>query len=105
MGNSRVTTVGKLAKRLEKEGKRPLLVAADVYRPAAIQQLKVLGEKLRIPVYDEGTGDPVQICRNAVAKAKAIGRNVVIFDTAGRLAIDEPLMAELDTKRFPNNFK
>ena len=72
-GSGKTTTVGKLAKRLEKEGKRPLLVAADVYRPAAIQQLKVLGEKLRIPVYDEGTGDPVQICRNAVAKRRRSG--------------------------------
>ncbi|MFT7623507.1 MAG: signal recognition particle subunit SRP54, partial [Myxococcota bacterium] len=65
-----------------------------------------LGERLRIPVYDEGQGDPVQICRNAVERAKAIGRNVVIFDTAGRLAIDEPLMAELDTivaKTKPDN--
>ena len=102
-GSGKTTTVGKLAKRLEKEGKRPLLVAADVYRPAAVQQLKVLGQKLRIPVYDEGTGDPVEICQNAVAKAKAIGRNVVIFDTAGRLAIDEPLMAELD--RIVDNTK
>ncbi len=95
-GSGKTTTVGKLARLLEKEGKRPMLVAADVYRPAAIQQLKVLGEKLQIPVYDEGAGNPVEICKNALAKAKAIGRNVVIFDTAGRLAIDEPLMVELD---------
>ena len=95
-GSGKTTTVGKLAKWLEKQGKRPLLVAADVYRPAAIDQLKVLGRQLRIPVYDEGAGDPVAICQNAVQKAKAIGRNVVIFDTAGRLTIDEPLMAELD---------
>ena len=95
-GSGKTTTVGKLAKLLEKDGKRPLLVAADVYRPAAVEQLKVLGDRLRIPVYDEGSGDPVQICKNAVERAKAIGRNVVIFDTAGRLAIDEPLMAELD---------
>ncbi len=95
-GSGKTTTVGKLAKLIEKDGKRPLLVAADVYRPAAIDQLKVLGQRLRIPVYDEGAGDPVQICLNAVERAKAIGRNVVIFDTAGRLAIDEPLMAELD---------
>ena len=95
-GSGKTTSVGKLARLIEKDGKRPLLVAADVYRPAAIEQLKVLGQKLRIPVYDEGQGDPVTICRSAVARAKAIGRNVVIFDTAGRLAIDEPLMAELD---------
>ena len=95
-GSGKTTTVGKLARLIEKEGKRPMLVAADVYRPAAIQQLKVLGEKLRIPVYDEGAGNPVEICKNALAKARAIGRNVVIFDTAGRLAIDEPLMLELD---------
>ncbi len=95
-GSGKTTTVGKLAKLIEKDGKRPLLVAADVYRPAAIDQLKVLGQRLRIPVYDEDSGDPVQICRNAVDRAKAIGRNVVIFDTAGRLTIDEPLMGELD---------
>jgi signal recognition particle subunit SRP54 len=95
-GSGKTTTIAKLARLIEKEGKRPMLVAADVYRPAAIDQLKVLGQRLRIPVYDEGAGDPVAICRNAVERAKAIGRNVVLFDTAGRLAIDEPLMAELD---------
>ncbi|MFT5431330.1 MAG: signal recognition particle subunit SRP54 [Myxococcota bacterium] len=95
-GSGKTTTAAKLARLIEKDGKRPMLVAADVYRPAAIAQLKVLGEKLNIPVYDEGAGNPVDICRNAVVKAKAIGRNVVIFDTAGRLSIDEPLMAELD---------
>ena len=95
-GSGKTTTVGKLARLIEKDGRRPLLVAADVYRPAAIEQLKVLGRKLRIPVYDEGAGNPVDICNNAVERAKAIGRNVVIFDTAGRLTVDEPLMAELD---------
>ena len=95
-GSGKTTTVGKLARLIEKEGKRPMLVAADVYRPAAIEQLKVLGRQLKIPVYDEGAGDPVRICSNAVMRARAIGRNVVLFDTAGRLAIDEPLMAELD---------
>ena len=95
-GSGKTTTVGKLARLIEKDGKRPLLVAADVYRPAAVEQLKVLGKNLKIPVYDEGAGDPVTICKNGLEKAKAIGRNVVIFDTAGRLAIDEPLMAELD---------
>ena len=95
-GSGKTTTVGKLARLIEKDGKRPMLVAADVYRPAAIEQLKVLGDRLRIPVYDEGAGDPVEICKNAVARAKAIGRNVVIFDTAGRLTIDAPLMTELD---------
>jgi len=95
-GSGKTTSIGKLARLIEKQGKRPLLVAADVYRPAAIEQLKVLGQKLRIPVYDEGAGDPVEICRNAVERAKAIGRNVVLFDTAGRLTVDTALMAELD---------
>ena len=70
-GSGKTTTVGKLARLIEKDGKRPMLVAADVYRPAAIQQLKVLGEKLKIPVYDEGAGNPVDICKNALARAKA----------------------------------
>ena len=105
-GSGKTTSIGKLARLIEKQGKRPLLVAADVYRPAAVEQLKVLGQKLRIPVYDEGAGDPVQICRNAVERAKAIGRNVVLFDTAGRLTIDTPLMDELDnivTSTEPEN--
>src|SRR5437016_3760843 len=92
-GSGKTTTVGKLARFLEKKHKKPCLVAADVYRPAAIQQLKVIGEQLGIPVYaEEESKEPVEICARAVEWAHTSGRDVVIFDTAGRLAIDEPLM-------------
>lgn len=95
-GSGKTTTAGKLARYLEKQGFRPMLVAADVYRPAAIEQLKVLGEQLGYPVYAETTDDnPVEICFRAMSEARARRRDVVIFDTAGRLAIDEPLMKEL----------
>src|SRR3954447_1447331 len=94
-GSGKTTTVGKLAHYLDKHHKRPLLVAADVYRPAAIDQLKILGEKLGIPVYSEPGGKPPEICEKAVRVAAESGRDVIIFDTAGRLAIDEPLMQEL----------
>src|SRR5215467_10292237 len=95
-GSGKTTTVGKLARFLEKKHKKPVLVAADVYRPAAIQQLKVLGEKLSIPVYaEEDSKSPVEICTKSVEWAHTNGRDTVIFDTAGRLAIDEPLMQEL----------
>jgi signal recognition particle subunit SRP54 len=94
-GSGKTTTVGKLALYLQKRHKRPLLVAADVYRPAAIDQLKVIGERLDIPVFAEPGGDPPDICEKAVRFAAQNGRDVVIFDTAGRLAIDEPLMNEL----------
>ncbi|MCK5800964.1 MAG: signal recognition particle protein, partial [Deltaproteobacteria bacterium] len=95
-GSGKTTTAGKLARHLEKQRKRPLLVAADVYRPAAIDQLKVLGERLNIPVYSDDSGDPVGICERAMLQAAQTGRDVVVFDTAGRLAIDEPLMEELE---------
>src|SRR5262249_49624824 len=95
-GSGKTTTVGKLARYLEKKHKKPCLVAADVYRPAAIQQLQVLGEQLEMPVFaDVESKDPVDICARAVGRAHTSGRDVVIFDTAGRLAIDEPLMQEL----------
>jgi len=95
-GSGKTTTTGKLARYLEKEhGKKPLLCAADVYRPAAIDQLETLGQRLDMPVYSERGGDPVEICQNAVKKASELGRDVILFDTAGRLAIDEPLMEEL----------
>ncbi|MFH1131784.1 MAG: signal recognition particle protein [Pseudomonadota bacterium] len=94
-GSGKTTTTGKLARYLEKKRKRPLLVAADVYRPAAIEQLKVLGDRLKIPVYAEESGDPPGICERAMEHALKTGRDVVLFDTAGRLAIDEPLMQEL----------
>jgi signal recognition particle subunit SRP54 len=96
-GSGKTTTCGKLARHLEKTyKKRPLLVAADVYRPAAIEQLKTLGNKLGMPVFSIPGADPVQICKEAVDFAAKEGCDVIIFDTAGRLAIDEPLMQELD---------
>jgi len=95
-GSGKTTTTGKLASYLERKRKRPLLVAADVYRPAAIEQLKVLGQRLNLPVYSEENGaDPPSICERAMKYAHEKGRDVVLFDTAGRLAIDEPLMQEL----------
>ncbi len=96
-GSGKTTTVAKLARFLsEKYGKKPLLVAADVYRPAAIEQLKVLGRQLDMPVYSDDSGSPPDIADRAFKEAMTRGRDVVIIDTAGRLAIDEPLMAELD---------
>jgi signal recognition particle subunit SRP54 len=95
-GSGKTTTVGKLARWLEKQKKRPLLVAADIYRPAAIDQLKVLGERLEMPVFSVDGASPPDICERAVRHAYETNRDVVIFDTAGRLAIDEPLMQELD---------
>ena len=97
-GSGKTTTTGKLARWLEKtHGKKPMLVAADVYRPAAIEQLKTLGRQLDMPVFSlDGSKDPVKICKEANEAAAQQGRDVVIFDTAGRLAIDEALMQELD---------
>jgi signal recognition particle subunit SRP54 len=96
-GSGKTTSVGKLARHLEsKHGKKPLLVAADVYRPAAVDQLKTLGGQLGVPVFHVEGADPVAICQQAVDHAAQTGRDVVIFDTAGRLAIDEPLMQELE---------
>lgn len=96
-GSGKTTSTGKLARYLkEKMHKRPLLAACDVYRPAAIQQLKVLGQQLDIPVFEQGSDrSPVDIATDAVAHAKAHGNDVVIIDTAGRLHIDEVLMQEL----------
>ena len=96
-GSGKTTSTGKLARYLkEKMHKRPLLAASDVYRPAAIQQLKVLGQQLDIPVFEQGSDrSPVDIASDAVAHAKAHGNDVVIIDTAGRLHIDEVLMQEL----------
>ena len=97
-GSGKTTTCGKLAKLLQREKITPMLVAADLQRPAAIQQLHVLGEQIGAPVYSEpGEQDPVKVCTNAVAKAKAENCKVVILDTAGRLAIDEELMEQLKT--------
>jgi signal recognition particle subunit SRP54 len=95
-GSGKTTTVGKLARYLAGKGRKPLLVAADVYRPAAIQQLKVLGEQLGMPVYSDDSNDPPGIAERAFKEAMTRGRDTVIIDTAGRLAIDEPLMLELE---------
>jgi signal recognition particle subunit SRP54 len=96
-GSGKTTFSGKLAKMLkDKKGKHPLLVADDVYRPAAIEQLKVLGEQIGVHVYSEPENkNPVQIAQNAVKQAKQSGNDVVIIDTAGRLAIDEQMMNEI----------
>ncbi len=96
-GSGKTTHAAKLANMLKnKRRRKPLLVAGDVYRPAAIDQLKVLGEQLEVPVYTEpDSKNPVQIAKNAVAYAKANGLDVVIVDTAGRLAVDEEMMEEI----------
>lgn len=98
-GSGKTTFSGKLSKYLkEKKGKNPLLVAGDVYRPAAIEQLKVLGEQLSIPVYTEdGNQDPVAIAKAAINEARKKGNDLVIVDTAGRLAIDEQMMKEISS--------
>ena len=101
-GSGKTTTIGKLGLLLRKKyHKKPLLVACDVYRPAAIDQLKQLGKELSIEVYEEGKGNPVEISKNAIAYAKQNGYDYVLIDTAGRLHIDEPLMEEL--KNIENN--
>ena len=95
-GSGKTTTSGKLGRLLKKQGKRPLLTACDIYRPAAIKQLQVLGEQLEIPVFTLGDKvSPVEIARQAIEHAKSHGNDVVILDTAGRLHIDEVLMEEL----------
>ena len=95
-GAGKTTMAGKLALHLRKQGRRPLLVAADVYRPAAINQLETLGKQLDIPVYSEGTqADPVSICANGVRQAISSGATTVILDTAGRLNIDEMMMGQI----------
>jgi signal recognition particle subunit SRP54 len=95
-GSGKTTTAAKLARRLQKEGRRPFLIPADVYRPAAITQLKVLGQQIGIPVWETNpAARPVDICRDAIATARSRGHDVVIIDTAGRLHIDEGMMEEL----------
>ena len=96
-GSGKTTTAGKLANFLRKKhSKKPLLVACDVYRPAAIDQLKQLGKQLNIDVYEEGKKDPIDIAKNAIKHAKENKNDYVIIDTAGRLHVDEELMDELD---------
>ncbi len=94
-GSGKTTHSAKLAKMLKSQGHRPLLVACDVYRPAAIAQLQVVGEKAGVPVFEMGQGNPVEIARRALSHAKDHGNDYVILDTAGRLHIDETLMKEL----------
>ena len=94
-GSGKTTHAGKLALMLKKEGHRPLLVAGDIYRPAAITQLQVVGSKAGVPVFEMGTADPVKISKEAIKHAKDHGNDFVIIDTAGRLHIDEELMNEL----------
>ena len=95
-GAGKTTTAAKLAAKFQAQGKRPLLVACDVYRPAAIDQLKVNGEKLGVSVFSMGTDiNPVDIAKAAVEEAKSRNKNVIIFDTAGRLHIDEDMMDEI----------
>ena len=95
-GSGKTTTIGKLANYLRKNNKKkPLLVACDVYRPAAIDQLKQIGKELNIEVYSEGKGNPVEISKNAIKYSKDNGYDYVLIDTAGRLQIDESLMDEL----------
>ncbi len=94
-GSGKTTHCAKIAMKLKNEGHRPLLVACDVYRPAAIKQLQVVGEKAGVPVFEEGQGDPVEIAQHGIRLAKDQGYDYVFIDTAGRLHVDEQLMQEL----------
>ncbi len=95
-GSGKTTTAAKLARNFKKEGRRPMLVAADLQRPAAIEQLITLGAQINVPVYSsKETKDPVALCEESIRKSKLDARDIVILDTAGRLHIDESLMAEL----------
>ena len=99
-GAGKTTTTAKLAGLMRRQlGKRPLLAACDVYRPAAIEQLKVVGGQLDLPVFEQGQGDPVQIAENAIRHARDHGSDMVFLDTAGRLHVDESLMDELKRMR------
>lgn len=96
-GAGKTTTAGKLANILKEQNKKPLLVACDVYRPAAIKQLEVVGEKVNIPVFSMGDkNNPIDIAKAAVEHGKRNGNDIIIIDTAGRLHIDEKLMGELE---------
>lgn len=94
-GSGKTTHTGKLAKMFKNDGHRPLLVACDIYRPAAIEQLEIIGEKVGVPVFSLGKQDPLIIAKKALSHAKDYGYDIVILDTAGRLHIDEELMTEL----------
>lgn len=102
-GSGKTTHAAKLGRMLKSQGHRPLLVACDIYRPAAIEQLKILGKQVNVPVFEMGTENPVKIAKAAISRAKDYGDDVVILDTAGRLHIDETLMNELkDVKAAVN---
>ncbi len=94
-GSGKTTSSAKLARWLVKEGKKPLLVAADMQRPAAVEQLQILGQQIEVPVFNLPGKTPLEICRAAPAEAQRLGRDLIVYDTAGRLAIDEELMQEL----------
>ena len=94
-GSGKTTTAGKLAYRLQKSGKSVLMVAADVYRPAAVQQLITVGEQADVAVYEEGTGEPLAICKRGIEEARSLKNDVVILDTAGRLHVDGEMMTEI----------
>jgi len=94
-GAGKTTTAGKLAQWLKKSGKSVLMVAADVYRPAAIEQLKTVGKQADVPVYEEGTGDPLAISKRGIEEARSLKNDVVILDTAGRLHVDGEMMTEI----------
>ena len=98
-GAGKTTMCAKLAGYLSKQGKRPMLAACDIYRPAAIKQLQVVGEQVKVPVFEKGTQNPVKTVKEAVEYARYYGRDVLIIDTAGRLHIDEALMDELERIR------
>ena len=95
-GAGKTTHAGKLAAMLKKQGHRPMLVACDIYRPAAIKQLQVVGSSAGVPVFEQGTEKPVKICRAAIRHARDYGNDILLIDTAGRLQIDETLMKELE---------
>ena len=95
-GSGKTTHTGKLAKMLKKQNHRPLVVACDIYRPAAIEQLKVVAKQADVPVFEKGTQDPVKTAQQAIKHAKDYGNDIVILDTAGRLHIDKELMGELE---------
>ena len=94
-GSGKTTTAGKLAQRLKKSGKLVLMVAADVYRPAAVQQLITVGKQADVAVYEEGTRDPLAICKRGIEEARSLKNDVVILDTAGRLHVDGEMMTEI----------
>jgi len=93
-GSGKTTTAAKLARLLKAQGRNPMLVGADLQRPAAVEQLRTLGGRIDVPVFSEPT-DPVEVARAGLAEARRLGRDVVVCDTAGRLAIDDDLMAEV----------